>query len=146
MEDISGIGITATIFASKTYPAGLTVSQFADDADPLDFPDVEILSEGMNINGELVTWVTPKPLIVTLNVIPNTEDANNLDIMFDANRPAFKKIAVKDVITLVVNYPDGKKKILNNGRPKTYSPASGIASAGRYKSRAYTFVFENKVN
>ena len=146
MEDISGIGITVTIFASKTYPAGLTISQFADDADPLDLPDIEILSEGMNVNGELVTWLTPKPLAVSINVIPNTEDAKNLDILFDANRPAYKKVAVRDVITFVVNYPDGKKKILNNGRPKTYSPASGIASAGRYKSRHYQFVFENKVN
>lgn len=146
MEDISGIGITVTLFASKTYPAGLTVSQFADDADPLDFPDVELLSEGMNVNGELVTWLTPKPLSVSLNLIPNTEDSKNMDILFDANRPAYKKIAVKDVITMVVNYPDGSKKILNNGRPKTYAPASGITSAGRHKSRAYTFVFENKVN
>ena len=146
MEDISGIGITVTIFASKTYPAGLTISQFADDADPLDLPDIEILYEGMNVNGELVTWLTPKPLAVSINVIPNTEDAKNLDILFDANRPAYKKVAVRDVITFVVNYPDGKKKILNNGRPKTYSPASGIASAGRYKSRHYQFVFENKVN
>lgn len=146
MEDISGIGITVTIFASKTYPAGLTISQFADDADPLDLPDIEILSEGMNVNGELVTWLTPKPLTVDVNVIPNTEDAKNLDILFDANRPAYKKVAVRDVITLVVNYPDGKKKVLNNGRPKTYAPASGIASAGRYKSRHYQFVFENKIN
>lgn len=146
MEDISGIGITVTIFASKTYPAGLTISQFADDADPLDLPDIEILSEGMNVNGELVTWLTPKPLTVDINVIPNTEDAKNLDILFDANRPAYKKVAVRDVITFVVNYPDGKKKVLNNGRPKTYAPASGIASAGRYKSRHYQFVFENKIN
>lgn len=146
MEDISGIGITVTIFASKTFPAGLTLSQFADDADPLDLPDIEILSEGMNVNGELVTWLTPKPLPVDLNIIPNTEDARNLDILFDANRPAYKKVAVRDIITLVVNYPDGKKKVLNNGRPKTYAPASSIASAGRYKSRHYQFVFENKIN
>lgn len=146
MEDISGIGITVTIFASKTFPAGLTISQFADDADPLDLPDVELLAEGMNVNGELVTWLTPKPLTVDINVIPNTEDAKNLDILFDANRPAYKKVAVRDLITFVVNYPDGKKKILNNGRPKTYAAASSIASAGRYKSRHYQFVFENKIN
>lgn len=146
MEDISGIGITVTLFASKTFPAGLTLSQFADDADPLDVPEVEILSEGMNVNGEMVTWLTPKPLPIDLNIIPNTGDAKNLDILFDANRPAYKKVAVRDVITLVVNYPDGKKKILNNGRPKTYSPAYAVASAGRLKSRHYQFVFENKVN
>lgn len=146
MEDISGIGITVTLFASKTFPAGLTLSQFADDADPLDLPDVEILSEGMNVNGELVTWLTPKPLTIDLNMIPNTEEVKNLDILFDANRPAFKKTTVRDIITLVVNYPDGKKKVLNNGRPKTYAVASSIASAGRYKTRHFQFVFENKIN
>ena len=146
MEDISGLGISVTIFASKTFPAGLTVSQFADDADPLDLPDIEILSEGMNVNGELVTWLTPKPLIVDLNLLPETEDSKNLDILFDANRPAYKKVTVRDVITLVVNYPDGKKKVLNNGRPKAYAVSPSIASAGRYKSRRYQFVFENKIN
>lgn len=146
MEDISGIGITVTIIASKTFPTGFTISQFADDADPLDLPDVELVSEGMNVNGELVTWSTPKPLTVDFNMIPNTEDVRNLDILFDANRAAYKKVAVRDIVTIVVNYPDGTKKVLNNGRPKTYAPAPSIASAGRYKSRHYNFVFENKVN
>lgn len=146
MEEISGFGLSVTIFASKTFPTGFTVSQFADDSDPFDNPNIDILSEAMNVNGELVTWLTPQPLTVNLNMIPNTEDTKNLDILFDANRAAYKKSVVRDKITIVANYPDGSKKVLSNGRPKNYSPASSVASAGRFKSRSYSFVFEGSVN
>lgn len=146
MEDISGFGLSVTIFASKTFPAGFTISQFADDSDPFDNPDIDILSEAMNVNGELVTWLTPQPININLNMIPNTEDTKNLDILFDANRAAYKKSVVRDKITIVANYPDGSKKTLANGRPKIYAPASSVASAGRFKSRHYQFVFEGSVN
>lgn len=146
MEDISGFGLSVTIIASKTFPAGFTVTQFADDSDPFDNPDIDILSEAMNVNGEMVTWLTPQPLTINLNMIPNTEDTKNLDILFDANRAAYKKSVVRDKITIVANYPDGSKKVLSNGRPKNYAPASSVASAGRFKSRHYAFVFEGSVN
>lgn len=145
MEDVSATGLSVTIFADKTFPAGLTVSQFADDADPLDLPEIEITADAMNINGELVTWSTPKPLYVSINVIADTDDAKNLDILFDANRAAYKKVAVKDTITFTVNYPDGTKKTVTRGKVKTYAPATGVASSARKKSKHYQFVFENKI-
>lgn len=146
MEDISGFGLSVTIIASKTFPTGFTVSQFADDGDPFDNPDIDILSEAMNVNGELVTWLTPQPITIDLNLIPNTEDSKNMDILFDANRAAYKKSVVRDKITIIANYPDGSKKVLSKGRPKNYAPASSVASAGRFKSRHYQFVFEGSVN
>lgn len=146
MADVSATGLTVTVFATKTFPAGVTLSQFADDADPLDIPEIEIVADGMNVNGELVTWNTPKPIYVALNVIADTEDSENLDIIFDGNRAAYKKTAIRDKITLCVNYPDGKRKTLTGGRPKAYVPSTGVASSGRKKSKLYRFVFENKLN
>ncbi len=38
MQNISGYGILVNILASKTFPVGLLINQFADDSDPLDVP------------------------------------------------------------------------------------------------------------
>lgn len=146
MQDVSGTGIEITLIALPTFPVGIKVSAFADDADPLDSPELQIAEWGMGVNGDMVIWRSPKPIEITLNVIPDTEEDRNLAILFDANRVAKNKLSVKDTITLVAKYPDGKVKMLENGAIVAGAPLNGIASNGKTKSKAYRFVFENKVN
>jgi len=146
MEDVSGTGIEITVIAAPTFPTGIKVSAFADDADPLDSPELQIAEWGMGVNGDLVIWRTPKPIEVTLNVIPNTEEDKNLAILYDANRVAKGKASVKDVITLIAKYPDGTTKMLTNGAIVSGMPLNSIASSGKTKSKPYKFVFENKAN
>lgn len=146
MEDVSGTGIEITVIAAPTFPTGIKVSAFADDADPLDSPELQIAEWGMGVNGDLVIWRTPKPIEVTLNVIPNTEEDKNLAILYDANRVSKGKASVKDVITLIAKYPDGTTKMLTNGAIVSGMPLNSIASSGKTKSKPYKFVFENKAN
>lgn len=146
MEDVSGTGIEITVIAAPTFPTGIKVSAFADDADPLDIPELQIAEWGMGVNGDLVVWRTPKPIEVTLAVIPNTEEDKNLAILYDANRVAKGKASVKDVITLIAKYPDGTTKMLTNGAIVSGMPLNSIASSGKTKSKPYKFVFENKAN
>ena len=146
MEDVSGTGIEITVIAAPTFPTGIKVSAFADDADPLDSPELQIAEWGMGVNSDLVIWRTPKPIEVTLNVIPNTEEDKNLAILYDANRVAKGKASVKDVITLIAKYPDGTTKMLTNGAIVSGMPLNSIASSGKTKSKPYKFVFENKAN
>lgn len=146
MEDVSGTGIEITVIAAPTFPTGIKVSAFADDADPLDSPELQIAEWGMGVNGDLVIWRTPKPIEVTLNVIPNTEEDKNLAILYDANRVAKGKASVKDAITLIAKYPDGTTKMLTNGAIVSGMPLNSIASSGKTKSKPYKFVFENKAN
>ena len=42
MIDISSTGLTVTLIASTTYPSGITITQFADDGDSFDFPELTI--------------------------------------------------------------------------------------------------------
>lgn len=144
MTNISGNGIEIIVKGSVTYPSGISVTQFADDADPLDFPELAIADTAMGINGDLVVWNTPNPIEVPINVIPNSDNDKDLSILFEANRVAKGKRSAKDVITMTVIYPDGKKVTLNNGALISGTPANGIASAGRMKSKPYTFRFEGK--
>lgn len=99
----------------------------------------------MGVNGDMVIWNTPKPIEVTIGMIPETEQAKNLDLLADANRPAKGKLTTKDFITMTVSYPDGTRKTLTSGRLVAALPLTSVASAGRYKSKTYRFVFENKL-
>lgn len=143
MQDISATGISLLVKADKTFPNGFTVTQFADDADPFDLPSLEIAATAMNVNGELVTWSSPQPINPTLNVIPGSEDDNNLATLFEANRAAAGKTVTRDIITIVANYPDGSTVTLSNGKMTSGFPGKSVASAGRMKSKAYSFMFQD---
>ena len=143
MQDISATGISLLVKADKTFPNGFTVTQFADDADPFDLPSLEIAATAMNVNGELVTWSSPQPINPTLNVIPGSEDDNNLATLFEANRSAAGKTVARDIITIVATYPDGSTVTLSNGKMTSGFPGKSIASAGRMKSKAYSFMFQD---
>lgn len=146
MQDVSATGVKITVITVPTYPQGFEVSEFADNADPLDFPPTQIADYGMGVNGDLVTWTKPVPLEITLNVIPNTDADKNLGILYDMNRAAKGKISAQDLVTLVASYPDGTRKIFSNGKLVSGVPANGVSSDGRIKTKEYKFVFENKIN
>lgn len=143
MQDISGTGISIFIKAEPTLPLGFTLSLFADDADPIDLPSLEIASAAMNINGELVTWSSPQPINPTINVLAGSVDDENLSSIMEANRAANGRVIARDVITMVVNYPDGSTVTLSNGKMTSGFPGKSVASAGRMKSKAYSFMFQD---
>lgn len=141
--DISASGISLTFTFSKTFPNGFTVTLFADDADPFDLPALIIAAVAMNVNGQMVSWSAPAPILPTINVIPGSEDDNNLAIAFEANRPAAGKRISLDVVTCVATYPDGSTVTVSNGKMLSGFPGKSVASAGRLKSKAYAFAFQD---
>ena len=145
MNEISGFGVKVNIIASATFPAGLVITQFADDADSLDIPSIQIADKAMGVNGDLVTWSKATPLTLTLNVIPTSDDAKNLEVLHEANRVGMGKQSARDIITLVIVYPSGRTATYINGKITDGPSGDSIASAGRMKSKAYQFAFENRV-
>lgn len=143
MADISGFGLRIALFASRTYPGGLVLTQFADDADPFDIPSLQIRDKAMGLNGELIVWSKANPIPITLNVIPDSDDDLDLAALFNANRVAKNKISARDVIVISGIYPDGSRVTLSQGYITDGAPGKSIASAGRMKSKAYSFVFED---
>lgn len=142
MQDVSGFGLRIRLTASVTFPAGITLTQFADDADPFDIPSVQVADKAMGLNGDLITWSKANPITPTINVIPNTDDDRNLAILLEANRVARGKLSARDVITLTGVYPDGRTITLSNGKITDGAPGLSIASSNRMKSKAYAFAFE----
>lgn len=150
MEDISGFGFQINLVASSTFPAGLSVTQFADDADPFDTPAIALADKTMGLNGDLIVWSKASPIEVTVNVIPGSDDDENLAILAEANRVGKGKASAQDAITLTGIYPPspvnpaGKMLTLTPGRITNGAVGSSIASAGRLKTKAYMFTFENR--
>jgi hypothetical protein len=141
--DIGGFGTVLTIFASTTFPAGLTITEFADDADPVDSPSIQIRDKAMGLNGRLITWGKAVPIGLTINIIPNSEDDINLNLLFDSNRVGRGKRPVDDTIDATLIYPDGTAKNFQSGSPTDYMPTNAIASSARFKSKPYVFAFES---
>lgn len=143
MHDISATGLTITLTASKTFPTGITLSAFADDADPFDIPAVTIAEGAMGLNGDLVTWSKASPTAITINLVPGSDEAENLTILGDQNRPEKGKKVAGDVITLTAVYPSGKTRTFSGGKLTSYLPGDASASAGRLKTKPFAFMFES---
>lgn len=143
-QNITGFGTVITLIASVTFPVGFTITQFADDADPLSFDAVRIADTGMGVNGDLLKWARATPLPMALNVIPGSPDDINLQILADANRVGQGKNGADDVITATIVYPDGSVVIMKGGVMTDGQFGRGISSAGRQKTKAYAFAFESK--
>ena len=143
MQDISGFGLQVRVVASETFPSGFTVTSFADDADPFDFPSQQIKDKAMGVNGDLIVWSKANPLNITLALIPKSDDDKNMSVLLEANRAAKGKKVVQDIITMTAIYPDGTQITLANGAITDGIPRNAVASAGRLKSKTYGFSFEN---
>lgn len=142
MNDISVFGLRVQLTASQTFPSGISLTQFADDADPFDTPPMQIRDKAMGVNGDLITWSKANPIAVMLNVVANSDDDKNLAVLFEANRVGKGKQGARDTGITVV-YPDGKTASFTQGTITDGMAANSAASSGRLKSKAYVFAFEN---
>jgi hypothetical protein len=143
MSDISVFGLRAQVVASQTFPSGISITQFADDADPLDTPSMQIADKAMGVNGDLIVWSKGAAVIVTLSVIPNSDDDKNLAVLFEANRTGKGKRSAKDVVEITAIYADGATTSFTNGAITDGMPSNSGTSAGRLKTKSYSFAFEN---
>lgn len=142
-ENITGFGTTMVLAASTTFPAGFSITQLADDADPLDVPEMSIADSAMGVNGTLVVWARAARIEAVIAVVPNGNDDRNLALLLETNRVSQGKRSARDVITLTVAYPDGRTKVFQQGVIVAGQVANSVSSAGRYKTRTYRFHFEN---
>jgi hypothetical protein len=145
MADISGFGTRAKVIASNTFPVGFSVTEFADDSDPVDLPSIKIGDSALGLNGDLLTWATAIAIPISISVFANSDADTNLSILLNANRVAKGKSAAGDSITLILSYPNGDVLTLTKGAIMEGMVAPSIASAGRLKTNTYTFSFSDYV-
>ena len=144
MQDISGYGLVARVMASVTFPNGFEITQYADDTDPLDIPEIVVADKKMGLNGDLIVWGVATPIEIAVAVVPGSDDDVNLAILLEANRTAKGKPPVRDIITFTGIYPQAANLTLSPGRILSGPPGSSVAAVGRLKSKVYKFTFENR--
>lgn len=142
--DVSAFGTKVLLIASNTFPNGVDLGQWADDADPVDSPNVAIGDAAGGVNGDLLTWDKFTPLPLTINVVPGSDDDANLQAVWEANRPGQGKVSAKDVITVTVTYPNGEQVTLDTGKMVSGPAAGSVAGAGRLKTKMYEFKFQGR--
>lgn len=142
-QDVSAFGAEVALVASNTFPAGFVISQWSNDADPFDFPSVKIGDVAMGVNGDLISWNRAVPLVATVNVIPGSDDDQNLSILAEANRVGQGKNGANDVIAITVIYPDGSTYTFTQGKITDATFGKSASGEGRLKTRPYVFAFQN---
>ena len=143
-QDVSGFGSVVNLTASETFPTGITINQFAGDADPMDMNSIDIADKAMGLNGDLIVWARANPLPLVLAVIPGSPSDINLQILADANRVSPGKPSASDVIQATIVYPDGSSTQFYNGRLTAAMFGKSVAGSGMIKTRVYAFTFESK--
>lgn len=141
MFDISGFGTSISIVALKSFPVGFTVSDFADDIDPIVAEDVEPTGWELLYDGSVFTFDKAAPIKLTLGVIAGSQDDINLKILLQSRKASTKLLPFDDNTSAVITYPDGGRVILSNGALISGPLVDGIQSAGRKKGNAFSFVF-----
>lgn len=143
MHNVSATGIKMRLVASLTFPAGFDITQFSDDGDPLNSENLAIAETAPALNGDLVAWSKPNVIPFTVSVLPDTDEDRNLSILWNVNRIGKNKLAVQDVITIVVTYPNGDQKILSSGVMVSGPALNSGTAEGRLKTKEYEFSFES---
>ena len=143
--DVSSLGIKLMIIAAPTFPQGFVIDQWADDADPIEFDNIDIGNAAVGVNGDVIFWKKAVMIPMAVNVIPNSTGDQNLEIIQTVNRAAKNKVSVTDDITAVVTYPDGKTITLTGGIMINVPTATSASADGRLRTKRYTFVFSNRI-
>jgi hypothetical protein len=143
MINISAFGLTLMVVASNTFPNGFPVTAFADDADAVDAPDHDVNDTGEGPNGNMVIWNRAVPIEVGFNLIPTSPEDVNANILLESNRAGLGKVPARDIITLVMTYPNGQVVSLTPGGIITGTLLQPVLAAGRLRSHLYRFRFEN---
>lgn len=142
-NDITGFGSVVSLIASNTYPAGIVITQFADDGDPFDMSSVKIADTAMGVNGDLIKWSRAVAKPITISVIPGSLDDINLAILAKNNDAAQGQSNAGDIITVTVVYPDNSIITFSNGFITDSPFGNSLASSGRLKTKTYGFMFQS---
>jgi len=141
MIDISTAGSGVTIFSLSSFPMGFRLTAFADDVDALNIEATEVSGFEKLYDGNIFTFDKTSPILLTVGIIPNTEDDINLKIMLQKRKSTSSIIPVADDATIVIVYADGGRNVLSKGSILGGPIADSLSASGRKKSNEYHFVF-----
>ena len=137
---------------SKITVAGITISNFMDDANPVEFPDVDVSGYGVNCNGVMIRWAKPNAVIMSVTVIPGSDEDAKLYRLWAKYRVQDGSYSDQWSVPLTASISIGNQQMTGK---RNYSFAGGTMLSGpggptahgdgKMNGRTYTFAFA-KVN
>lgn len=152
MFDVSAAGAKVRVECGSN---SCNITEFYDEGTPFETNEVEVTGSGITLNGQLVLWRKPVAYVVTLTVIPGSQDdvwlAQRLD---DAHIRPGKVIDVdrlKAKLTIWVpqinaSGRQGKTVVTSytNGRILSGPTGPSASAEGKLAAKTYSFVFEDQ--
>ena len=142
-----GRTITDLSFAGSTISVnGIQITDFMDDANPIDIQDTEVANIEWSCNGRMIRTVKPSSVIISITVIPGSPSDQTLHSMWQRNfNGSLDLDASDDPITLSITpgNPKMHSYIYSNGT--FLSGAAGVTAngQGKFGGNTYTFSFES---
>jgi len=140
LHDLSFAGSTVKV-------GGITIRDFMDDANPLDFPDVTVANVGVNLNGIMARHSNPTPVVFSVTVIPGSDSDVALNKMWCESRVesgGYNSSWGKGLTATIVIMNGTRRKTQYSFRGGTMLSGPGGPSAtgdGKMQGRTYTFGF-----
>ncbi len=139
--DVSFAGSRITI-------AGITIVNFMDDANPVEFPDVEVTGYGVNCNGVMIRWAKPNAVIMSVTVIPGSNEDAQLYRLWARYRVQNGQYNSDWSNALTASISVGNTQMLGirsysfGGGTMVSGPGGPTATGeGKMQGRTYTFAF-----
>ena len=136
MKDVSFAG-------SRVSVAGINITDFMDDANPVEFQDVEVSSVGVNCNGSMIRNAKPNVIMMSVTVIPGSGNDDQLYALWKRYRVQGDFNAQwEDSLTASVTALGGKvSRTFNNGTMVSGPGGPSSNGEGKMTGRTYTFAF-----
>lgn len=136
IKDVSFAGSSVTV-------AGITITDFMDDSNPVEFQDVDVSSVGVNCNGSMVRNAKPNVVMMSVTVIPGSDSDNQLFNLWKRYRVQGSwQPAWEEGLTASVTIGSGRgSRSYSNGTMVTGPGGPSSNGEGKMSGRTYTFAF-----
>lgn len=135
--DVSFIGASIMI-------GGMEFTQFVDDANPIEFGDIDLARVEFSLNGSMIRTVCPVPVVLSISVIAGSDDDLALSKMAVGSYMGKDGAMRSAFITAAITTADGSYTLDLKGGTMIKAPIGITArSDGKIVGRKYTFAFQS---
>ena len=136
IKDVSFAGSSVTV-------DGITITDFMDDANPVEFQDVEVSSVGVNCNGSMIRNAKPNVIMMSMTVIPGSQSDLSLYNLWKQYRVQGDWNGKwEEALSATVTIGSGRgSRSFSNGTMVSGPGGPSSNGEGKMSGRTYTFAF-----
>ena len=138
-------------FAGSTIVIdGVEITDFMDDANPVDIQDTENANIEWSCNGRMIRTIKPSAIIMSVTVIPNSRSDRGLRTIWKRGFINGGSVSLADsnkslTASITTGNPKGGIFMFSGGTCLSGAAAVTANGQGKMGGNTYTFAFENVV-